>query len=69
MRDYKPGTQLTGEDRDKVRQRAAQHYAAGLSIRAISRALGRSYGGTRVLLLEAGVQMRKRGGSIRKAAV
>lgn len=65
MRDYKPGTQLTGEDRDKVRQRAAQHYAAGLSIRAISRALGRSYGGTRVLLLEAGVQMRKRGGNTR----
>lgn len=67
MRDYTPGTQLTGQARDKVRQRAAQHYAAGLSIRAISRALGRSYGGTRVLLLEAGVTMRKRGGGIRKA--
>lgn len=67
MRDYKPGITLRGEDRDKVRQRAAQHYAAGLSIRAISRALGRSYGGTRVLLLEAGVTLRARGGGIRKA--
>ncbi|WP_200309147.1 helix-turn-helix domain-containing protein [Streptomyces adelaidensis] len=69
MRDYTTGIVLTGDARDKVRQRAAQHYAAGLSIRAISRALGRSYGGTRVLLLEAGVTLRGRGGAIRKAAV
>lgn len=68
MRDYKPGIQLVGEAREKTRQRAAQHYAAGLSIRAISRALGRSYGGTRALLLEAGVTMRARGGGLRKAA-
>lgn len=68
MRDYTPGITLRGEARDKVRQRAAQHYAAGLSIRAISRALGRSYGGTHVLLVEADVTFRPRGGSRKKAA-
>jgi hypothetical protein len=64
MRDYKPGTQLTGQARDKVRAEAARLYEQGMSVDA---AIGRSHGGTHTLLHEAGVQMRRRGGGIRKA--
>ncbi|UJV42035.1 helix-turn-helix domain-containing protein [Streptomyces sp. AMCC400023] len=66
MRDYKPGTQLVGQARETARQQAADLYGQGATIRSISRALGRSYGGTRVLLLEAGVTLRARGGGLRK---
>jgi hypothetical protein len=67
MRDYKPGTQLTGDARNTARQQAADLYGQGCTIRSVAAQLGRSYGGTRVLLLEAGVQLRGRGGSLRKA--
>lgn len=67
MRDYKPGTQLTGDARDKVRAEAARLYDTGLPIDAVAEAIGRSHGSTHTLLHEAGVQMRKRGGAVRKA--
>lgn len=67
MRDYKPGTQLTGDARTAARDKAAELYAQGCTIRSVAAQLGRSYGGTRVLLVEAGVQLRGRGGSLRKA--
>ena len=66
MRDYKPGTQLTGQARDKVRAEAARLYDTGMTIDAVAEAIGRSHGGTHTLLHEAGVQMRRRGGEIRK---
>lgn len=67
MRDYKPGTQLTGDARTTARKKAAELYAQGCTIASVADQLGRSYGGTRVLLLEAGVQLRGRGGGNRKA--
>ena len=67
MRDYKPGAQLTGDARTEARDKAADLYGQGCAIRSVAAQLGRSYGGTRVLLLEAGVQLRGRGGSNRKA--
>ncbi|WP_119581512.1 helix-turn-helix domain-containing protein [Streptomyces europaeiscabiei] len=67
MRDYKPGTQLTGDVRKEACQQAADLYGQGCTIRSVAAQLGRSYGGTRVLLLEAGVQLRGRGGGIRMA--
>lgn len=67
MRDYKPGTQLTGDARTTARDKAAQLYGQGCTIRSVAQQLGRSYGGTRALLLEAGVTLRGRGGGIRKA--
>lgn len=67
MRDYKPGTQLTGDVRNTARDKAAQLYGQGCTIRSVAAQLGRSYGGTRVLLLEAGVTLRGRGGASRKA--
>lgn len=69
MRDYTTGTVLTGDARQTARQQAADLYGQGATIRSIARQIGRSYGGTRVLLLEAGVQLRGRGGNLRKAAV
>jgi hypothetical protein len=67
MRDYKPGAQLTGDVRTAARDKAARLYNAGAGIRSVAAELGRSYGGTRVLLLEAGVTLRGRGGNVRKA--
>jgi hypothetical protein len=69
MRDYKPGVWLTGDVRTAARDKAAELYGQGCTIRSVARQIGRSYGGTRVLLVEAGVQLRARGGRVRKAAV
>lgn len=67
MSDYTPGARLTGDARDKARTEAARLYGQGCTIHSVARQLGRSYGGTRDLLLEAGVILRGRGGSLRKA--
>lgn len=68
MRDYTPGTQLTGQARAKVRAEAARLYASGMTVDAVANAIGRSHGNTLTLLHEAGVQMRGRGGRRKKAA-
>lgn len=68
MRDYKPGTQLTGQARDKVRAEAARLYETGMTVDSVANAIGRSKGNTLTLLHEAGVQMRGRGGRRKKAA-
>ena len=62
-----PWPHLTGTDRDTARQQAAQLYGQGCTIQAVARQLDYSYGLARVLLLEAGVVLRGRGGGIRKA--
>ncbi len=68
MRDYTTGTVLTGNARQTTAQKAADLYGQGCTIRSVAHQIGRSYGGTRVLLLEAGVQLRGRGGSQPKHA-
>ncbi|MBP5883144.1 helix-turn-helix domain-containing protein [Streptomyces scabiei] len=65
MRDYTSGTVLKGPDREQAKSRAAELYATGCTIRSVAAQLHRSYGGTRVLLLEAGVTLRGRGGNTR----
>jgi hypothetical protein len=62
------GQRITGTDRANLRDRAAGLYVQGCTIASVARQTGRSYGATRALLLEAGVQLRARGGGIRKAA-
>jgi len=62
------GQQLRGTDRTETAQRAADLYAQGCTIRSVAAQIGRSYSGTRALLLEAGVRLRDRGGRLRKAA-
>jgi len=59
------GTHLTGVLRIRTRTRAAELYLAGCTIHSVARQIGRSYGGTRDLLLEAGVILRKPGGAPR----
>jgi hypothetical protein len=59
---------LKGDARTDACQRAAELYAQGATIRSIAVQMGRSYGGTRALLIEAKVTLRTRGGGIRKAA-
>ena len=68
MRDYTTGIRLTGDVRTTARDKAAHLYTQGCTIRSVAAQLGRSYGGTHVLLLEAGVQLRGRGGGIRKTS-
>jgi hypothetical protein len=53
---------LTGDDRDTTRNEAARLYQTGFTIRVVAKQIGRSYGNTRVLLLEAGVALRSKGG-------
>lgn len=61
-------THLTGEPRTQARTEAARLYHAGGTIQGIARQLGRSYSLTRTLLLEAGVQPRRRGNRARYKA-
>ncbi|MFD5709536.1 helix-turn-helix domain-containing protein [Streptomyces pharetrae] len=58
------GIPTTGEARIRLRARAAELYLHGCSIQSTARQIGRSYGTTRTLLLEAGVRIRKRGGTV-----
>lgn len=65
--NLRPGTHLRGDARTAAAQQAAGLYAQGCTIRSVARQLGRSYGGTRRLLLDAGVQLRDRGARLPKA--
>lgn len=58
------GTRITGDNRIKTRTRAAELYMQGCTIQSTARQIGRSYGLTRTLLLEAGVRLRKPGGGV-----
>ncbi|MGW1039860.1 helix-turn-helix domain-containing protein [Streptomyces sp. NPDC002547] len=50
--------QLKGDDRSHEANRAAALYVQGCTIASVARQIGRSYGNTRTLLIEAGVQLR-----------
>lgn len=60
---------LRGTTRTETARQAADLYGQGCTIRSVAAQIGRSYGCTRALLLEAGVRLRERGGRLRKAAV
>ncbi|MFH8336912.1 helix-turn-helix domain-containing protein [Streptomyces sp. AM6-12] len=57
------GRPTTGEARIRLREQAARLYVNGDSIPTVAREIGRSYGCTRTLLIEAGVRLRKPGGT------
>ncbi|WP_102917866.1 helix-turn-helix domain-containing protein [Streptomyces eurocidicus] len=63
--DNTPKRSVTGAARKAEAERLAPLYLGGAKIREIAAATGRSYGGTRLLLLLAGVQLRQRGGEPR----
>jgi len=54
---------LRGTERTEAAQRAAGLYMQGCTIQSVARQIGRSYGSTRELLLEAKVKLRARGGA------
>ena len=62
---YKPRT-LKLSEWEKLVQDLAKRYQQGESIRVIAVSAGRPYGTVRRWLVEAGVQMRPRGGSRQK---
>ncbi|MFF2650557.1 helix-turn-helix domain-containing protein [Streptomyces sp. NPDC058045] len=53
--------QLAGAERARLAQKAADLYATGISVRAVAEEIGRSFGCTRYLILEAGGKLRSRG--------
>ncbi|MFE7273006.1 helix-turn-helix domain-containing protein [Streptomyces sp. NPDC057623] len=56
------GPVLKGDQREAVKEQAKDWYLQGCTIHSTAAKIGRSYGGTRDLLLEAGVKLRPRGG-------
>lgn len=56
------GRVLKGTERQETARKAADLYHQGCTIESTAEKIGRSYGGTRNLLLEAGVKLRPRGG-------
>ena len=54
---------VKGDDRDKLKAELKRRYEKGRSIRSLADQMGRSYGFTRKLLVEAGVTLRQRGGN------
>lgn len=59
---------LRGEERVRVARQLAQEYAAGSSIRGVASGADLSYGTARLLLLEAKVSLRRRGGRVARTA-
>ena len=58
---------LKGAARTAARDEARRLYEAGATIRAVAEQIGRSFGGTYALLVEAGTEFRATGGGKRKA--
>jgi hypothetical protein len=56
---------LTPDQRQDLARKLAEGYAQGTSLAALAEAHGTSAGRVRLILLEAGVQMRARGGNMR----
>ena len=62
------GSRITGSQRDTLASQFAKRYNAGESIRKIAEDSGRSFGFVHGVLVEAGVDLRGRGGATRGAA-
>ena len=62
------GSRITGDGRSDLAGSLAERYRRGESIRSMAEDIGRSYGFVHGVLVEAGAQMRTRGGATRGAA-
>lgn len=65
---YRKGARITGEGRQDLAADLVERYRKGQTIREMAEDIGRSYGFVHGVLVEAGVQMRGRGGPTRGAA-
>ena len=62
------GQRITGDDRARLSALLEERYVAGASIRALATETGRSYGFVHRILVDAGVELRGRGGAtVRKS--
>ncbi|MCP2257690.1 hypothetical protein LX15_001376 [Streptoalloteichus tenebrarius] len=61
-----PAARITGRLRQQIAADLKKKYEKGASIRSLARSTGRSYGFVHRILIEAGVQLRGRGGARRK---
>ena len=68
LRRLKEKERVTGQARTDLKANLKREYLEGTSIRELAAAVGRSYGFVHLLLAEAGVEFRNRGGSHRHAA-
>ncbi len=57
------GQRITGEARAQLSDELREKYVAGASIRDLANETGRSYGFVHRLLVDAGVELRGRGGA------
>lgn len=55
---------ITGATRDRLANNLKRKYERGASIRALAEATGRSYGFVRNILIESGVTLRGRSGTV-----
>jgi predicted transcriptional regulator len=62
----KKGKRITGSTRTRMAADLKKKYEKGASIRTLARLTGRSYGFVHRILSESGVQLRARGGSLRR---
>jgi hypothetical protein len=58
----KKHARITGPQREQIGAKLKEAYEKGTSLRALAELNGRSYGFVYRVLIEAGVQMRSRGG-------
>lgn len=63
-----PHKRITGKDRDRLSKTVVAQYRKGASIRSIAADLNRSYGFVHRMLLDAEVQLRGRGGNVRRTS-
>ncbi|MCP2256330.1 hypothetical protein LX15_000013 [Streptoalloteichus tenebrarius] len=63
-----PAARITGRLRQQVAADLKKKYEKGASIRSLAASTGRSYGFVHRILIEAGVQLRGRGGDRRRTA-
>ncbi len=61
------GVRISGAQRDRLSADLTKSYQSGKSIRELAAKHNRSYGFIHRVLLEAGVELRGRGGATRKA--
>lgn len=57
------GHRITGDDRERLGSQLRERYLAGASIRELAGETGRSYGFVHRMLVDSGVELRRRGGA------
>jgi predicted transcriptional regulator len=65
MNEYPKAARILGDERAQLAAELRAAYEDGSSIRVLAAECGRSYGSVHRLLVEAGAELRPRGGALR----